>query len=173
MLAEQKERPRLVLTHHDAYIGLRGEVADPRPPAEEPPAAAARFVNRLTEFPQDAEAREELAKIYADHYHRMDLASDQIEQLISTTGAGQKEVTRWLNLLADLHLRVDQDRSGAEAALRRVVSLYPKSAVASQAETRIAYLDSEMLKNKTSQALKLGSYEDNMGLNKKAEEPPA
>jgi outer membrane protein assembly factor BamD (BamD/ComL family) len=166
MLAEQKERPRLVLTHHDEYIGLRGEVADPRPAAEDPATAAGRLVGRLTEFPQDVEAREELAKIYASHYQRMDLASDQVEQLVASPGVGPKEVTRWLNMLADFHVRVDQDKLAAEGALRRVVQLYPKSAVAAQAEQRIAYLETEMLKNKKSQALKLGSYENNMGLNR-------
>src|SRR6185437_17179105 len=78
MLAEQKERPRLVMVQHNDRIGLRGEIVDPRPPSEEPAQAAARLVARLEQFPEDAEAREELAKIYADHYHRMDLASDQI-----------------------------------------------------------------------------------------------
>ncbi len=165
MLADQKERPRLVVTHHNEYIGLKGEVADPRPPAEEPAVAAARLVGRLTDFPHDVEAREELAKIYADHYQRMDLATDQVEQLVAFPGAAQKEVTRWLNMLADFHVRVDQDKRAAEIALRRVVELYPKSAVAAQAEQRIAYLETEMLKNKKSQALKLGSYEGNLGLN--------
>jgi tetratricopeptide (TPR) repeat protein len=164
MLAEQKERPRIALKHHDEHIGLRGEVADPRPPAEEPAAAAGRLVSHLTQYPEDVEAREELAKIYADHYQRIDLARDQIEQLVATPGAGQKETARWLNMLADFHLNVDQDKSGAHVALSRIVDLFPKSAVAAKAETRIAYLDTEMLKNKKSQALKLGSYEDNLGL---------
>src|SRR5204863_147224 len=79
-------------------------------------------------------------------------------------GAAQKEVTRWLNMLADFHVRVDQDKQAAAGALRRVMELYPKSAVAAQAEQRIAYLETEMLKNKKSHALKLGSYEDNLGL---------
>jgi tetratricopeptide (TPR) repeat protein len=173
MLAEQKERPRLVLTHYDEHIGLRGQVADPRPPEEEPPAAAARLVKRLTDFPQDVEAREQLAKIYADHYRRMDMATDQVEQLIATHGAAQKEVTRWLNMLADFHVRVDQDKHAAETALRRVLELYPRSAVAAQAESRIAYLETEMLKNKKSHAIKLGSHEKSEELNQNADQPSA
>jgi tetratricopeptide (TPR) repeat protein len=171
MLADQKERRRLVLTHHDDYIGLKGEVADPRPAEEDPAAAASRLVSRLTEFPHDVEAREQLAKIYADHYQRMDLANDQIEQLVAAPGAAQKEVTRWLNMLADFHVRVDQDKQAAAGALRRVMELYPKSAMAAQAEQRIAYLETEMLKNKKSQALKLGSYEDNLGLKRETDKP--
>lgn len=164
MLAEQRERPRIVVKHYEEKLGLQGEVADPRPPAEDPGTVAARLVQRLSDFPADVEAREELAKVYADHYQRMDLAGDQIEQLVSTAGAGQKEVARWLNMLADFHVRVDQDKGAAAEALRRVIELYPGSAVAAKAETRMAYLDTEMLKNKKSQALKLGSADERMGL---------
>lgn len=159
MLAEQKERPRLIVTHHEENIGLMGQVADPRPPEEDPEAAASRLARRLVDYPQDVEAREELAKLYADHYRRIDLAAGQVEELIAASGAGQKEITRWLNMLADFHVRVDQDQKAAEAALRRVMALFPKTAVAAQAENRIAYLGTEMLKNKKSQALKLGSSE--------------
>ena len=164
MLAEEKERPRLALTHYDEHIGLQGKVADPRPPDEEPAAAAARLVNHLAEYPDDVEAREELAKLYADHYQRMDLARDQIEQLTAAAGVDQKQVSRWLNMLADFRVRHDQDKEGARTALTRIIELYPKSAVAAKAETRIAYLETEMLKNKKSQAVKLGSYESNIGL---------
>ncbi|HEV8543698.1 MAG TPA: hypothetical protein VGR78_14990 [Verrucomicrobiae bacterium] len=164
MLAEQKERPRLALKHYDEHIGLRGEVADPRPKEDEPPAKAARLVSHLNDFPEDVEAREELAKIYADHYQRMDLATDQIEQLVASPGAGPKEIVRWLNMLADYHIRVDQDRPAAEAVLHRIMDLFPNTALAAKAESRLAYLEGEMRKNKTSQALTLGSYEENLGL---------
>jgi tetratricopeptide (TPR) repeat protein len=166
MLAEQKERPRIALTRHDDYIGLRGEVADPRPAAADPAATAARLVSHLGEYADDVEAREELARLYADRYERLDLASDQIEQLIATSGAGQKEIARWLNMLADFHVRLGQDKEAARGALQRIIDFYPKSAVAAKAETRIAYLETEMLKNKKSQAVKLGSYENNLGLNR-------
>ncbi len=166
MLSEERERPRLVMVHHDEHIGLRGEVADPRTPAEDPADAAGRLVARLTDYPLDVEAREELAKIYADHYQRMDLAAGQIEQLLETPGVPPKEKARWLHLLADLHVRVGQDRPAAELALRRVIELNPKGALAAQAASRIAYLDGEMMKNQKSQAVKLGSYENNLGLNR-------
>ena len=48
-------------------------------------------------------------------------------------------------LLADFHLRVGQDRSSAEATLHRIVERYPKTAVAAQAETRLAYIETELL----------------------------
>lgn len=164
MLAESKDRPRIALTHYDEHIGLRGEVADPRPPEESPAEIASRLVAHLNEHPEDVEARESLAKIYADHYQRMDLASDQIEQLMALPGVGQREIAHWLNLLVDFHVRVSQDKTAAEEALRRIIERFPNSAVAAKAETRIVYLDTEMRRNEKSQAVKLGSYEDNIGL---------
>ena len=95
---------------------------------------------------------------------RLDLAADQIEQLIATPGASQKEVARWLNMLADFHVRVDQDRAAAAAALQRIIDLYPSSGPAGQAESRLAYLEGEFRRNSKSQVLKLGSYEGNIGL---------
>lgn len=164
MLAEQRERPTIALVHYDEHIGLKGQVADPRPPAEEPPATAARLVKHLQTYPEDVDAREQLATIYADHYGRMDLASDQIEQLIALPGVAQKEVVRWLNMLVDFHVRVDQDRAAARAVLHRIRDTFPKTAAASLAESRLGYLEGEFRRNEKSQVVKLGSYEDNMGL---------
>jgi len=172
MLAEQKERPRLAVTHYDERIGLKGEVADPRRKPEEPPDQAAKLVAHLNQYPEDAEAREQLAAIYAEHYARMDLVADQFEQLIATPGATQKEIARWLNRLADFQITIAQDRAGAETALQRVSALFPKTAVASQAESRLAYLEGELRKNQKSQALKLGSYDENIGLKGRVPKPP-
>jgi hypothetical protein len=94
----------------------------------------------------------------------MDLAAGQVEQLIATRGATQKEIARWLNMLADFHVRVDHDREAASAVLRRIIDLYPNTGVAGQAESRLAYLEGEFRRNTGSQVLKLGSYEGNIGL---------
>jgi tetratricopeptide (TPR) repeat protein len=164
MLADQKERPRIALTRQDERIGLRGEVADPRPPVETADAAAGRLVQHLDDYPLDADAREELAGIYANHYRRIDLAADQLEQLIASPGVSAKQIARWLNMLADFHIALGPDRPAAEAALTRLVEEYPNTAAAANAEKRIAYMENEMRKNKTSQAMKLGSYDQNIGL---------
>lgn len=172
MLADQRARPTIQLTHHDENIGLKGEIADPRPPSEEPAAAATRLIQHLQEYPNDVDSREQLATIYADHYARMDLATDQLEQLINSPGATPKEITHWLNMLVDFHIRVDQDRPAAQAALRRIIELFPGTAVAGLADSRLAYLDGEFRKNSKSQVLKLGSYEDNLGLKGRLPQSP-
>jgi tetratricopeptide (TPR) repeat protein len=164
MLADQRERPTIALVHRDEHIGLQGKVADPRPEAEEPSVAAARLVRHLQSYPEDVDAREQLATLYADHYGRIDLASDQIEQLIALPGVAQKEVVRWLNMLVDFHVRVDQDREAARGVLHRIMESFPKTAVASLAESRLGHLEGEFRRNTKSQVMKLGSYEDKIGL---------
>ncbi|HEX7862840.1 MAG TPA: hypothetical protein VF773_21085 [Verrucomicrobiae bacterium] len=164
MLASERNRPTINLTRHEGYIGLQGKIADPRPAAEDPAQTAARLVEHLTKFPKDVEAREQLATLYADHYRRMDLASDQVEQLIATPGVSPKEVAHWLNLLVDLHLRIDSDRAAAEAALHRIIDLYPKTAVAGLAQSRLAYLDGEFRRNRTSEVVKLAISDEKIGL---------
>jgi outer membrane protein assembly factor BamD (BamD/ComL family) len=164
MLADQRERPRIALARHDAHIGLGGELAQPREKIADPAARASELVEHLNHYPQDAEAREELARIYAEHYARLELASDQLEQLISTPGASQKHVTHYLNTLADFHLRHGGTRQAAEASLRRVMDLFPNTAAAANAEKRLAYIEIELKRNEKSQVVQLGSYEDNLGL---------
>jgi tetratricopeptide (TPR) repeat protein len=164
MLVEQRTRPTLHLERRDEYIGLQGKVADPRAEAQPPAARATCLVEHLTIHPHDVEAREELATIYAQHYRRMDLATDQLDQLISSAGATQKEISRWLNMLVDFHVNIDQNRDAARASLERIKTLFPGGAVAGLAQSRLAYLEGEFRKNNKSQVIKLGSYDDNVGL---------
>jgi tetratricopeptide (TPR) repeat protein len=164
MLIDQRETPTIHLTRRDEYIGLQGAVADPRPAAEEPPAAANRLVRHLQAHPADVEAREQLAEIYARHYQRVDLAVDQLEQLIASPGATHKEIAHWLNMRVDFHRDINQDESAARAALERIIVLFPGSAAAGLAESRLMHLTGEFRKNRKSQVLKLGSYEENVGL---------
>src|SRR5690348_18087515 len=58
------------------------------------------FRSHLEQHPLDTEAREKLAVIYADHYHRLDMATDELEQLIQQPNQPSRLVVRWLNLLA-------------------------------------------------------------------------
>ncbi|MGN6386741.1 MAG: hypothetical protein ACTHMT_10935 [Verrucomicrobiota bacterium] len=164
MLAEKKERPRIALTRHEENIGLAGESARPVEKVEEPPEKAVRLVGHLNEHPFDATAREELAMIYIEHYGRLELAEDQIEQMISAPGMPQKSIARYLNLLADWHVRYTQNQQRAGDYLRRILELFPNSADARKAEKRISMLCTEMRGKTKSQVLQLGSYEENIGL---------
>lgn len=128
---------------------------------------AAELVEHLQLHPLDAEAREKLAVIYADHYKRMDLAVDQLEQLIVHPNQPSKRVIHWLNLLADLQIRHAANYDTVRATVQRIIDLFPKSGAAEVAASRITHLRLELKGQEKSQSVKLGSYEQDIGLKMK------
>jgi tetratricopeptide (TPR) repeat protein len=165
-LAEQHDRPRITLKHYEENVGLRRDFTGLKPPPEDLAAEAGKYVRHLEKFPNDNEAREKLALIYADHYGRLDLAADQLEQIITIAHQPAKHVVHGLNLLADLQVRLTGDIDVARQTLERIVEMFPKTAAAENARHRIAYLKLEMKPHEKSQAIRLGSYEQNLGLKK-------
>ncbi|MHB8522144.1 MAG: tetratricopeptide repeat protein [Limisphaerales bacterium] len=165
-LAEKTERPRIALPHVEGRLGLQTEMVGAQPPEETSEATAARHVEHLKAYPQDNEIRERLARLYADSYQRLDLAADQLEQLVAQPNAPPTQVVHWLNLLADLHIKMAGDVEAARRALQRVQDLFPQTVSAEKARVRMAFLNTEVKGTKKSQTLKLGSYEQNIGLNR-------
>ncbi|MGZ5565941.1 MAG: tetratricopeptide repeat protein [Limisphaerales bacterium] len=150
---------------HEGHLGLATATVPVEEPAHSSDTAAA-LVEQLQAHPWDTTAREKLAVIYADEYKRMDLAADQLEQLIAIPVETPKNIARWLNLLATLHIRVANDRRAAEDSLRRIIDRLPKTALADLAQQRLAYLDAEFRSKEATGTKKLGTYERNLGLKK-------
>jgi TolA-binding protein len=163
-LAEKNQRPRIVLQHIEEKLGLQENTDARQPKAEDPAKAAQRLVDHLNQFPLDNEAREKLALIYADHYGRLDMATNELEQLIQNPNQPQKHVVRLLNLLADIQVRLGGGPELAKQTLDRIIQAYPESAAAENARHRLAYLKMEMRSHEKAQAIKLGSYQKNIGL---------
>lgn len=159
-----EESKPIALKNFDSSIGLRDDSADLSPVEEDPAVVAARFVKLIDQHPHDYEAREKLAAIYADHYQRLDLASDQLEYLIAQPHQPAKQVVHWLNLLADFQVRLTLDANVARKTLERIVDLFPDAAASQNARNRIAYLSIEVKPKEPNQPVKLGSYEQNIGL---------
>ena len=163
-----------LLAPHDRHIyavpegiqnlGLR----DRRPFAElaeaDTDGIAADYVKQLEQFPLDFEVREKLALIYADHYQRLDLATEQLEQMIEATGQPAKKITHWLNLLADLQVRHGADYATAERTLEKICDRFPNSPAASVARTRLSHLKLEFKGQQRTAGIKMGTYEQNVGL---------
>jgi tetratricopeptide (TPR) repeat protein len=164
MLLAPNERKKFIVTEGVRNIGLlRGR--EPLQPAEpDPEQAAAECVKHLEEHPQDTEARERLAVIYADHYGRLDLAANELEQMIQQPNQPARLVVHWLNVLADLQIRGGAGFEAAQQTLQRIVDRDPKAAAAEIARHRLALLKLETKSKEKSQAVKLGSYEQNIGL---------
>jgi len=160
-------KPTLVnLRPGEKDLGLRQGYAGPVAPSPDLDALAEEYVKQLEKYPADVATREKLAVLYAEHFHRLDLAVDQLEQLIAFPNETPRHVVGWLNLLADLQIRVGKDLAGAEATLRRVIEEFPNSALAEPAIARLASLQGEMKGSHIAPLKTMGRYEKNLGLKK-------
>jgi tetratricopeptide (TPR) repeat protein len=166
------EPKKFALTEHPRHLGIRPPAEPIKPQEKDPAEAAMEYVKQLERHPLDNEAREQLAAIYVDHYHRLDLAADQIEQMVQEPRQPHKLVVRWLNLLADLQIRSGADLATVKKTLQRIIDLDPKAAAAETAWKRIALVKLELKVNQEKQSVKLGSYEQNIGLKRSSTAPP-
>jgi hypothetical protein len=78
---------------------------------------------------------------------------------------------RWLNLLTDLQIRLSSDVVAAKETLQRIVNQFPNSAAAENALTRMAHLNLELRATTANRVVKLGTYQQNIGLNAKTKTP--
>jgi tetratricopeptide (TPR) repeat protein len=144
-------------------IGLRKESASVAPAAD-PHALATEYVKQLELHPSDTETREKLAVLYAEKFQRLDLAVDQLEQLIALPVEPPKHVARWLNLLATLHIKYAYNLEAAEAALHRIREKFPGGALAEMALRRLATLQAELKSSQETATKTFGAYEKHLGL---------
>jgi tetratricopeptide (TPR) repeat protein len=164
MLMSPHDRRKLILKEGVQNIGLLARSDHFRPAETDPSLVAAEYVKHLEQHPLDTEAREKLAVIYANHYQRLDLATDELEQLIQQPNQRSRLIVRWLNLLADLQVHGGADYETVRATIQRIIDRDPKAAAASIAQNRLATLRLELKAQQKNQAVKLGSYEQNIGL---------
>ncbi len=164
MLLSPNERKKFAVTEGARNLGLLRTLEHLKPVEQSPEQAAAELVNHLVQYPLDTEAREKLAILYADHYKRLDMATNELEQMISHPNQPGRLVVHWLNLLADLQIRSDASFETVQQTLQRIVDRDPKAAAATIAGNRLALLRLEMRSKEKSQAVKLGSYAQNIGL---------
>lgn len=165
-----RERQPIQLRAGVNNLGLLTDSSALKKPEEDFEETAHRLVAQLTEHPLDTEARENLARIYAEHYDRLDLAADQLNQLADSPNHSPKEIARWLNLLADLQLQFGADYDSIRQTLQRIVDRYPGLAPAELAQQRIEHLKLELKGKEKGQVVRLGTYEQNIGL--KGRKPP-
>ncbi|HTY86890.1 MAG TPA: hypothetical protein VMB80_05440 [Candidatus Acidoferrum sp.] len=163
-LAAAQDRQPLAVPEGAKNIGLLATQAHLQPAETDPKQLAAEYVKHLEQHPLDTEIREKLAILYADHYQRLDLAAAEMEQLIASPKRPVKQVAHWLNLLADLQLRHGADYDTVRRTLERIGERFPDWAVAELARSRLNRLPLEFKAHGRSQPVKLGVYEQNLGL---------
>ena len=75
-----------------------------------------------------------------------------------------KRVAHWLNLLADLQIHLGADYETVRPTLEKIVERFPGLSVAEMARTRLDRLKLEVKGQKETPGVKLGVYEQNIGL---------
>jgi tetratricopeptide (TPR) repeat protein len=162
-----RENARFAVPQRERNIGLRKD-APVEPETFDPGDMAAQYVGQLEKHPADTDTREKLAVLYAEHFDRIDLAVDQLEQLIALPDETPKHVARWLNLLATLQIGVAQNEAAARTALQRIIDRFPASAAADMATSRLGNLRRELKAGTAAPTKALGTYEKDVGLKRPA-----
>jgi tetratricopeptide (TPR) repeat protein len=160
------ERKKFIVPEGVRNVGLLKRPPPPQRIEKDPELLAAEYVRHLEQHPLDMEVRERLAVIYAGHYARLDLAADELEQMIAQPNQPGRLIVHWLNLLADLQVRAGVDYETVRQTLQRVIDRDPNLAAAEIARKRLALLKLELKANETNQTVKLGTYEQHLGLKK-------
>ena len=164
MLLAPHDRRKIAVRKGPENLGLIRDQGKLKVPEPDYAAEAQAYVDHLCQHPQDNDAREKLALLYAKHYHRLDLAVDQLEQMIAQPTNSSRQIIHWLNLAADLQVQEGADFEQVRATLQRVVDLYPGSPAAHTAQRRLDVLRLELKPRGTNRAVQLGTYEQNIGL---------
>jgi tetratricopeptide (TPR) repeat protein len=163
LLAAHDRQPMFV-PEGVSNIGLLDSTEFLQPSEADPAQLAADYVKHLAQHPQDTDAREKLAVIYAEHYQRLDLATMELNQLIEQPNQPPKRVVHWLNLLANLQFKCGADCDTVRGTLEKIVERFPGQPAAEIAQSRLARLNLEFKGKEKTPGKKLGVYEQNVGL---------
>jgi tetratricopeptide (TPR) repeat protein len=173
-LAHLGETEKIILAQHDRQamalptgvdnVGLLASTEFLRPKEIEPGKLAAVHVKHLEQHPHDTEVREKLATIYARDFKRLDLATLELNQLINEPRHKPKQVAAWLNLLANFQVELGAEVPTVAATLEKIVAQFPDSPMAEIAARRLARINQEFQGKKETPGVKLGVYEQNVGL---------
>ncbi len=173
-LAHLGETEKIILARHDQQniavpegvnnIGLLDSTDFLKPKEVEPGKLAAVYVKHLEEHPHDSEVRGKLAAIYAQDFKRLDLATMELAQLINEPRHSPKQIAGWLNQLANYQIELGAELETVRTTLQKIVETFPDAPVAELAQRRLARLASEFKGKEKTPGVKLGVYEQNIGL---------
>ena len=105
--------------------------------------------------------------------HLLERASAaELEQMIAEPHQPAKLVVHWLNLLADLQIRDGGNYEMVSQTLQRIIDRVPNLAAAEMARNRLAILKLELKANAKTDGIKLGTYEQRLGLKSDARRGP-
>jgi len=165
---------KLLLAAHDRQavpvpegvknIGLLDSTEFLRPAEMDPGKQSAEYVKHLEQHPLDTDVREKLAILYARHFNRVDLAAQELAQMINEPKQPAKRVAHWLNLLADLQIHGGADYDTVRGTLEQIVERFPGLPAADLAQSRLNLLKLEIKGQEKTPNKTVGVYEQNIGL---------
>ena len=164
ILLAQHDRERIVLPAGVHNLGLRDSPGLIRPVEIEPGKLAEAHLKHLAEHPHDSDVREKLALIYAQHFKRLDLATMELATLINEPRHSARQIAGWLNLLANFQVELGGDIETVRDTLQKIVEQFPDLPLAHVTLRRLARLESEFNAKTETPGVKLGVYEQNIGL---------
>jgi len=100
-------------------------------------------VERLTHEPNDVPAREELARLFAEHLDQVDQGLEQLTLLLNMPDQPDAKRAEWLNLMAAWQIHYRKDLNAGRKILSRLVHEFPHSPEAAAASRGAQTLDVE------------------------------
>ena len=164
MILAQQDRKTYEVQQGVHNIGLLDSTDFLKPQEVEPGQLASAYVKHLEAHPHDVEVREKLALVYGKDFKRLDLATMELAELINEPKHRPKQVAHWLNMLANLQVELGADIDTVRGTLEKIVERFPELPVADLAQRRIARLQNEFRGLQQSSSVKMGTYEQNIGL---------
>jgi hypothetical protein len=121
-------------------------VAAARPPQAEREQSAARAnecVRKLQQNPDNAAAREELARVLADRLGKVSSAIEQIELLLGMPEVSAEKAAEWMGLIGAWQIKYLDDVTAGRETLERLIRSHPQSSQAVAARGRLNLMDLE------------------------------
>ncbi|HWF17915.1 MAG TPA: tetratricopeptide repeat protein [Verrucomicrobiae bacterium] len=104
---------------------------------EDAMALVNQFVEELKKDPNDILPREKLARVFAGHMGKVDLAVEQLELLIGMPGQSPAKTAEWLGLMATWLLEQHGESEAAQKILERLIHEFPQSPQAFAAQRKL------------------------------------
>ncbi len=96
-------------------------------------------LKQLEKHPLDNDTREKLARVYFNRYDKPDLAWQEMAKLFENAFQQPSDIVRWLNRMADWHMRKDNPK-GAQECLQQIIARFPQLPFCEAAQQRLTLI---------------------------------
>jgi hypothetical protein len=137
---EQNHRIRLPALREDAPVAASSDNENNRLNAVD---QANRCVDILKREPNNIQAREKLAILFAEQLNQPEQGIEQLRQVMDVPSASEGQKAQWLSLIAAWQLNHAHDKTAARETCQRLIREYPQSPQAFAAQRKLNLLEME------------------------------